>query len=302
MGRDTHPQMSIQETLERIGLTSEATTTLFHKGTRDNPNIDVFRDQTSGVIYIKDFYVSEEEYKSGEYRNNSAAIAGKNTQYRDYERANDCARRASSLRQFYTGKKVADFGCGYGDFLCNTRDFTSDAVGIELQEDCVRDLNKKGILCFKSLDSIPSKSIDTFFLFHSFEHLPEPLSILTKIRERLYDSGKIVIEVPHANDFLISVLGQESFIDFTLWSQHLILHTRASLKSFLEHSGYKNISIKGVQRYPISNHMYWMTKNKPGGHRSNLSLLETPDLNQAYAAALAAADATDTLLAIADAS
>ena len=48
--------------------------------------------------------------------------------------------------------------------------------------------------------------------------------------------------------------------------------------------------------------MYWMTKNKPGGHRSNLSLLETPDLNQAYAAALAAADATDTLLAIADVS
>ena len=48
--------------------------------------------------------------------------------------------------------------------------------------------------------------------------------------------------------------------------------------------------------------MHWITNNKPGGHSSNLTFLETPNLNQAYAAALAAADATDTLLAIADAS
>lgn len=294
--------MSIQETLETLGLASEQTTTHFHKGTRDNPNIDVYRDKNSGVIFIKDFYVGEDEYKSGEYRSDSAAIAGKESQYKDYERANDCARRTENLRQFYVGKKIADFGCGYGDFLCATRDFTTDAVGFELQENCVSDLNEKGIRCFTALNSIPNESIDTFFLFHSFEHLPEPLTTLAEIRDKLSSSGKIVIEVPHANDFLISFLGQESFIDFTLWSQHLILHTRASLKSFLEYSGYKNISIKGVQRYPISNHMYWMTNNKPGGHRSNLSLLETPDLNEAYAAALAAADATDTLLAIADAS
>jgi len=61
--------MSIQETLETLGLASEQTTTHFHKGTRDNPNIDVYRDKNSGVIYIKDFYVGEEEYVSGEYRN-----------------------------------------------------------------------------------------------------------------------------------------------------------------------------------------------------------------------------------------
>lgn len=294
--------MSIQETLEALGLASEQTTTHFHKGTRDNPNIDVFRDKNSGVIYIKDFYVGEEEYEKGEYRSDSSSPNEKTPQFWDYERTEDCVRRTESLRQFYIGKKIADFGCGYGDFLCATRSFTKDSVGFELQENCVSDLNKKGIRCFKSLSKIPNESIDTFFLFHSFEHLPEPISTLTEIRHKLSSPGKIIIEVPHANDFLISLLGQESFINFTLWSQHLILHTRASLKSFLEHSGYTNIVIKGVQRYPISNHMYWMTNNKPGGHRSKLSLLETPDLNQAYAAALAAAEATDTLLAIADAS
>lgn len=293
--------MSIRESLEMLGLTSENTAKLFHKGTRDNPNIDVYRDRSSGVIYINDFYVGEKEYESGEYRKDSSSLFARTSQFTDYERTIDCMRRIENLQQFYIGKQIVDFGCGFGDFLYAAKKFTTKAIGIELQEDCIKDLNNKGVYCFKSLGNIPSESIDTFFLFHSLEHLPEPLSVLAEIREKLSRQGKIVIEVPHANDFLISILGQESFIDFTLWSQHLILHTRASLKAFLEHSGYKNILIKGIQRFPISNHMYWMTKNKPGGHRSNLSLLETPDLKQAYASALTAADATDTLLAIADA-
>ena len=292
---------SIQDTLKTLGLASETTTTLFRKGTRDNPSVDVYRDRNSGVIYINNFYVGEEEYQSGAYRNDSSSPSEKTPQLWDYERTEDCTRRTDSLRQFYAGKRIADFGCGYGDFLCSTRSFTTDAVGIELQENCVSDLNQKGIRCVKSLNHIPALSIDTFFLFHSFEHLQEPLDTLTEISHKLSDSGKIVIEVPHANDFLISALGHHGFIDFTLWSQHLILHTRESLRLFLEYSGYKNISIKGIQRYPISNHIHWMTSNKPGGHRSNFSLLETPALNEAYSAALAAADATDTLLAIADA-
>ena len=38
---------------------------------------------------------------------------------------------------------------------------------------------------------------------------------------------------------LIKDLNIQEFIDFTLWSQHLILHTRESLNAFLIASGYK---------------------------------------------------------------
>ena len=292
--------MSIQQTLEQLGLTSPSTSILFHKGTRDNPNIDVYRDQNTGVIFIPDFFVGEEVYKTGHYKKENAHLAGKTSLTREYDRTNDCVRRMETLRQFYIGKKIVDFGCGYGDFLRSTIDFTIHSVGIELQEDCVRDLNEKGLHCFRTLDSITNESVDTFFLFHSFEHLPDPLEKLAHIQKKLSKSGKIVIEVPHANDFLISTIESRNVIDFTLWSQHLILHTRTSLRCFLENSGYKNISVKGVQRYPYSNHMYWLAKEKPGGHRSNLSLLDTPELNHSYAAALASVDATDTLVAIAD--
>ena len=44
--------------------------------------------------------------------------------------------------------------------------------------------------------------------------------------------------------FLITKLKCSKFIDFTLWSQHLILHTRQSLQTFLLEAGYSKITIQ----------------------------------------------------------
>ena len=109
----------------------------------------------------------------------------------------------------------------------------------------------------------------------------------------------MIIEVPHARDFLIHNLKVKDFIDFTLWSQHLILHTRESLRLILADAGFKNIVIQGVQRYSIANHFHWLSHKQPGGHKSLLSAIETPELVASYHQALARIDATDTLVAIA---
>ena len=291
--------MSIYQKLLEFGLTSAKTSSLFRKGVRNNPNIDVYRDKNSGVIFIKDDYVGDEEYQSGDYRKQKEVKEGK-LSIRNYERENDCERRVKDFSPFYVGKDIADFGCGDGHFLYATNHLTKSSVGIELQINFVEELNSNGIRCEESLGSIDNKSIDTFFLFHSFEHLPDPLSILEEIKSRLRMKGKIVIEVPHANDFLISTLKEESFIEFTLWSQHLILHTEHSLRRFLEYAGFQNILIKGIQRYPLSNHLQWISKKRPGGHQSNLALLETESLFEAYSSALSRIGANDTLVAIAD--
>lgn len=143
--------------------------------------------------------------------------------------------------------------------------------------------------------------MDVITLFHCFEHLPDPTSTLHTLRSSLKGRGEglIIIEVPHARDFLIENLKLKEFIEFTLWSQHLILHTRESLRLILVDAGFKNIVIEGVQRYGIANHFQWMLNKKPGGHKSILSMLETPELFVEYEKALAHIDATDTIVAIA---
>ena len=282
--------------LQKLGLSSEETREVYNSGTRDRPEIEVYRDSKSGVIFIDGHYVGEQEYADGGYRD-----AAYYTSRGDYERLRDCERREAAYRQFYVGKDIADFGCGAGDFLRAVNADCASVAGFELQQDYVEHLNAAGIACHTSLDAVEDESLDVFFSFHAIEHLPDPVGVLEAMRRKLRKGGRVVLEVPHARDFLLTQLDCDAFRQFTLWSQHLVLHTRESMHALLGHCGFTNIVIEGVQRYPLSNHLNWLTNARPGGHRSDLSLLDDADLKRAYSNALGRIDATDTIVAIASA-
>lgn len=287
---------SIFKILEKLNLTSTKTRKLFNNKTRDIEDLEVWKDEASGVIYIDNFYTGNQTYIDGKYRNNTSL----NLQSKpEFEHSADAERRFKANLKFVTGKRIADFGCGNGKFLQLVNQYCSSVIGIELQEDYVKSLNSLGISCINNLSKLEKNSIDTVVSFHVIEHLLDPVSTLSEIREKIVSGGTILIEVPHANDFLLSVVSNEKFKQFTLWSQHLILHTRESLRCILEASGFKDIEINGVQRYPLSNHLNWLTNGKAAGRKSNLSIIDTPTLNAAYENSLAHIDATDTLVAIA---
>ena len=151
----------------------------------------------------------------------------------------------------------------------------------------------------KSLSDIDNGALDSIFMFHVLEHLPEPIETLCALRDKLRPGGSLIVEVPHARDFLLYSLSLDAFKDFTLWSQHLILHTRESLRRFLVESGFQVGVICGQQRYSLANHLTWAAKQKPGGHKGPLHWLGSPELKHAYAEVLARCDQTDTLIAIA---
>ena len=128
-----------------------------------------------------------------------------------------------------------------------------------------------------------------------FEHIADPLETLVKIKSLLRLNGKLIIEVPHASDFLISFLDVEEFKAFTFWSEHLVLHTRDSLNILLKAAGFKNIAIKGIQRFPLANHLHWLKHKKPGGHL-NWEFLSNPEFDSAYEKLLQSLDMNDTLM------
>ena len=135
-------------------------------------------------------------------------------------------------------------------------------------------------------------------MFHVFEHLIDPINTLKVLKNKMAIGGKIIIEVPHAKDFLLSLLDLETFKAFTFWSEHLILHTRESLRVFLEKGGFSNVTVKGYQRYPLANHLHWLAKGKPAGHII-WDHLRTVMLDTEYENMLAQIDLTDTLIATA---
>ena len=283
--------------LHELGLTSEATRRLFSEGTRDAAGLKVWRDDASGVIYIDDFYTGDQTYVDGAYR--AEESAGEEQFSPDVEALNDARRRVSSHLQYVAGKKVADFGCGRGDFLRLIAPHCKKVFGIELQKNYAEYLNKNEITCFSDIDELDKKSLDVVVSFHVLEHLPDPLTTLAALKEKIVSGGLMIIEVPHANDFLLSKLSNQAFKNFTLWSQHLVLHTRESLSRTLQKVGFEDIWIRGEQRYSLSNHLHWLSVGRPGGHKSSLAAIDSGALVDAYAESLSRLDANDTLVAVA---
>ena len=87
----------------------------------------------------------------------------------------------------------------------------------------------------------------------------------------LAKNGRMVIEVPSSEDVLLTLYDSEAFQRFTYWSQHLYLFNAETLRKLAEQAGLRIVSIQQYQRYPLSNHLYWLSQDKPGGLRNGLS-------------------------------
>ena len=290
-------QSKITKTLTDLGLASEDSRVLFSKRTRDKENLPVWRDRLSGVIYINDYYVGEDEYLTSEYNKDlSVPISSLSS-----EDQRNLDRRVAAYGHLGKNKDVCDFGCGAGLFIEAIKNRCSSVIGVELQAQHISNLKQKEIHCVNDIEKIDNDSIDLIVSFHVIEHLPDPISTLKILNKKLRSNGTLLVEVPHARDFLLSeMVNCREFRDFTLWSQHLILHTRESLQKFLEAAGFRVTQIDGVQRYPLSNHFGWLSSGRPGGHTGALGELDNPSITEEYEKALEMIDATDTIVAKAE--
>ena len=212
---------------------------------------------------------------------------------------NDSQRRLKQFRKFIENKTILDFGCGSGDFLLKSQKILKKGIGIDLNSKKIKYLNRKNITFFKNIEEIKDLNFkfDSIFLFHVLEHLINPDKILRQLKSKLKKNGSLIIEVPHANDLLLKKLKVKSFINFTLWSEHLILHTKNSLKCFLEKAGFKNNKIFFYQRYNLNNHLGWLICHKPGGHIYYNKLSNEKEIDQ-YNTILTKKECSDTIYSV----
>ena len=127
------------------GSINKETIEIFSKNTRDNSNLNVNIDTTSGVIFIEDFYVGHVEYEKGDYKENSSNLEF--NEFENYEDKEDSKRRVDDFKDYIKDKKVCDFGCGKGSFLRLAREYSNSLYGVELQENYASLLENNGIRC-----------------------------------------------------------------------------------------------------------------------------------------------------------
>ncbi len=277
---------------------------LFCEGLRDRADIDMLKCCSCGLMQISaqgDF--SEEYYEDGGMHNQSYAPnsdAFKDQEYSEWveQSREDDLRRVNQFIELCKDKKVLDFGCGAGGFLKGIKAYspTTKVVGIELDAHAREMLKVENIPSFKSIDDI-NETFDVIAMFHVIEHLDDPQKFLFQIRNKLNKDGILIIETPNAADALMSLYESDSFKKFTMWSAHVRLYNSDNLSRLLTECGFATKNATQVQRYPIANHLYWLTHHKPGGHKK-WAWLNDNALNERYHELLSNAKMCDTLLSV----
>lgn len=288
----------IAKTLCEWGVCDESQIEQYYPKVRDRDDICVLRCRKSGVIFTStskhmdiSHYTEKHEFPHYWKEDNRKRAL--------LDAFADDSRRKNQFLPIISNKSWMDVGTGTGGILDQLKGFAAKIVAIEPQQRALDVLKQEGYEAYADIADAPSDTFDIITLFHVFEHLTEPLKILETAYSKLNVGGKIVIEVPHARDFLFTQLDLEEFKNFTFWSEHLVLHNRASLTAFLERANFRNITISGFQRYNLANHLHWMKKKKPGGH-IHWSMLSNERLDVEYSSMLASIDMTDTLIGIAE--
>ena len=258
---------------------------------RDAPDLKILQCAECGLVTLETIdHISSRFYEnSGMHGAKPRSIDAwlKESQWDDL-------RRFDMVKPSLVNQRLLDFGCGAAGFLLQASHLAAEVVGIEL-EDRVRQ-HWEGQLRIVASTDAAGADFDLITAFHVLEHLSDPREMLSNLSTLLKRGGRMIVEVPSAEDALLSLYDCSAFQQFTYWSQHLFLFNARTLETVAQQAGLRVVAIQHYQRYPLSNHLHWLSQSAPGGHQ-RWGFLDTPELTSAYANTLAAIGKTDTLIA-----
>lgn len=267
---------------------------LIHKGTRDNPDIDVVECRNCKLVFLSSF----DHIKDVIYEESEMHVDKKENdiiKYREKTRQDDL-RRVTMLLNKINDKKVLDFGCGNGGFIKYAYEFTKNKKikGVELETRERYYLRNEGFEIKKYIYEYDEK-FDLITMFHVLEHLIDPINFLKQLASYLNDNGEIIIEVPNSEEALIKLYNLKEFEDFTYWSFHAFLYNNKNIERLISKCGLKIKWKKQIQRYSLANHLYWLSNKKPNGH-NEWSFLDNDEMNKLYKQELEKNNLCDTII------
>jgi 2-polyprenyl-3-methyl-5-hydroxy-6-metoxy-1,4-benzoquinol methylase len=259
---------------------------------RDNDTLEILECSKCGLVFLSSIdHINDKFYEDSKMHGNEEPIDIetwiKNT-------ATDDNRRFEVYADMIKNKDILDFGCGTGGFLKRAKKVAHNVYGIELEKRLASHFLNNSLTVYSIIEDFNHK-VDYIFMFHVLEHIKNPFIVLKTLKEKLKPNGRFIIEVPNADDALLTLYKNEAFSCFTYWSPHLYLYNTTTLSILAKKIELTIESVKQEQRYPLSNHLYWLAEGKPGGH-IRWNFLNNPELKNAYEHTLASLGKCDTIV------
>lgn len=159
---------------------------------------------------------------------------------------NKVFKKAASFirKQFPSGGRLLDIGCGYGHFLNLMNNYGWDTYGLEPSYPAVSYARTQRLrVTHGTLNSTryDANYFDVITMFYVLEHLPDPVGILLEVNRILRPGGLLVLRVPHTTPIvsLFSIVGiKNNLYDLPF---HLSDFSSRTIRRILEKTGYEAI-------------------------------------------------------------
>jgi SAM-dependent methyltransferase len=195
--------------------------------------------------------------------------------------------------------RVLEIGCGSGFMLYPLVAAGHECVAIEPSGVFADYVRGRGISCFSSIGEMRGASNERFDLiihYYVMEHLAAPIAFLQAQLDLLKPGGRIVFEVPNANDALTVLYKIPAYEHFIWVVSHRWYFTEKSLAHAIAKAGGRG-EVRLDQRYDLSNHLIWARDGRPGGMGRFTDALGQ-ELEDRYRQALIQARLCDTLIGV----
>lgn len=135
--------------------------------------------------------------------------------------------------------QLLDIGCATGNFIRLMKKYSWQVTGVEPDLSHSVYAREKGLNVatgmFETVE-LPSNYYNLVTIFHTLEHMSEPVEVLEKVRDILAPGGQVFIEVPNVNTLKFSLLKVED--KYTYFKPyHLYFFSPTTLKAVVEKAG-----------------------------------------------------------------
>lgn len=165
----------------------------------------------------------------------------------DSEKQSIFNKRIKWLQQHVSSGKILDIGCETGIFLEIMRGRGWEIYGAEFSEiacNYAKERLGKTVFCGEVKDAhFADDTFDVVTLWHTLEHLTNPLEVLHESRRILRPGGMLFIEVPNIRfirNYILNMLGIKKYFFF---KEHVIHFSQTTLAAAVKAAGFAIIEI-----------------------------------------------------------